>query len=194
MRDIAFRIVRSVQIQQRYPLLGYSQQQAFAEITHHKEASIPTERKLGFQPEILSGKASACGQKTPRSHFANQAQDKPEQHEQRYQNSNGLKIGPPGKGAFRSTLDLMGDSGFGMQRNACPLRLDSGRRDQRRSSFLFRQAGSLNHSFGPGRRAAAHTQPNCLTRSMGLMISVRRTPNFSLMTTASPRATSLPLT
>ena len=35
---------------------------------------------------------------------------------------------------------------------------------------------------------------NCLTRSMGLMISVSRTPNFSLITTASPLATSLPFT
>lgn len=131
MRDIAFRIVRSVQIQQRYPLFGYSQQQAFAEIVHHIETPVPAKGQLSFQSEIPSGKASVCGQKTPRAHFANQAQNQPEQRKQRYQNSNGLKIGPPGKGAFRSFPKLEGNSGFGMQRGACPLRLDSGRGNQR---------------------------------------------------------------
>ena len=94
MRGIAFRIVR---IKQRYPLFSHAQQQPFVKITHHIKASIPTKGKLSFQPEIPTRKAGICGQKTPCADLADQAQNKPEQHQQGYQNSNSLKIGSPGE-------------------------------------------------------------------------------------------------
>ena len=184
MRGIAFRIVR---IKQRYPLFSHAQQQPFVKITHHIKASIPTKGKLSFQPEIPTRKAGICGQKTPCADLADQAQNKPEQHQQGYQNSNSLKIGSPGECSASPFQGQMRNPGFGMQRGLRPLRLDSGRRNQR--SPLFPDLSSA-----PRRHFAVHVQPSCLTRSMGLMISVNRTPNFSLMTTASPRATSLPLT
>lgn len=62
---------------------------------------------------------------------------------------------------------------------------------------LKRKIRRIDHDRAPISRRTAHPaedQASCLTLSTWLMISVMRTPNFSLTTTGSPRASNLPFT